>query len=122
MLSDSATAKMILSWKSARLNPGSSNLGYPTENILEKAGKGRSTSYSPLPDGELTDAEMVQKVVDRMSKEIKLVFEAYHLMLIRGKRCRELPHKLRAAALGISKSTYGRRRDAGFMDCRKELP
>ncbi len=122
MLSESATNRMIRSWRRARLSSGVAALGYPTENILEKAGKGRVTAYTPLPDGEMTDAEMVQDVVDRMSGEIRAVFEAFHLMLIRGDRCRELPHKARALALAISEKTYRTRRDAGFKHCQEWLP
>jgi hypothetical protein len=118
MLSDSATARMIWHWKRARLSTGTVQLGYPKENVISKARMGRSVSLPAMFDDQMTDAEMVQATVDKMSKEISSVFEAFHLMLIRGERCRELPHKSRALALGINYKTYKARNLAAFSFCQ----
>jgi hypothetical protein len=118
MLSVTATHQMILAWKRARMHNDTAALGYPRENILAKAGRGRSLRPPPIPDGEMTDAELVQKVVDRMPNEMKRVFEAYHLMLVDDSRCRCLPHKIRASALGITPKTYRMRVRKAFEFCR----
>lgn len=121
LISESSVSVMIRSWRRARLSPGTESLGYPTENILEKAHKGRSTGRIPLPEGERTDAELVQKAVDIMPDELRWTFEAYHLCLIRGSRHRELPQKMRAMALGLRPTTYFRRKDSAFTFCQKSL-
>lgn len=109
-----------MTWKRARLSAGTDSLGFPRENILEKAGKGRSTP-PPIPDDEMTDPEIIQAIVDRMDKAMREVFEAYHLMLINGQRCRDLNHKARAKVLRIPERTYRYRRDAGFQFIREWL-
>ena len=121
MISESATNEMIRVWRRARLSTGTEALGYPTENILEKARSGRSTGRPPIPHGEMSDPEKVQKVVEQMSYEIRSVFEANYLMILRGKRCRNLPHKARALVLGITPKTYKARLQAGFRFCQEKL-
>ena len=121
MISESTTNEMIRVWRRARLSTGTEALGYPTENILEKARCGRSTGRPPIPHGVMSDPEKVQSVVSMMSLEIRAVFEAAHIMLIRGKRCREMPHTARALILGITPKTYKLRQHAGFRFCQENL-
>lgn len=121
LASETVVLAMIYRWKAARLSSGVEALGFPTENILEKAGKGRSIGRPPVPDGERTDAEIIQAIVSRMPEEMRTVFEAYYLMLIRGERCRELPHKARALVLGLKPTTYFRRRDKGVEYCQERV-
>jgi len=66
------------------------------------------------PIDTITDAERVQKCVERLADEIRAVFEAYHIGLIRGDMClevvkgrrRTMTHKKRALLLGISERSY----------------
>ena len=68
------------------------------------------------------DADVVQHIVDRMPDEMRSAFEAYHLAIIRGERCRDWPHKARARTLGIPPTTYFRRKDAGKAYIAARLP
>ena len=113
LISDSVVIAMVRAWRRARLSTGMDSLGYPAENILAKAGMSRSNRPPPLPDGAVTDAEIVQTIVEKMPDEMRSAFESYHLALIRNERCRGIPHKARALMLGISISTYWLRKDAG---------
>lgn len=105
-MTDTVAADMLKSWRRARLAHGGEHLGYPTENILAKAGMARTGRPPPLPSGEKTDAEIVQDIVDTLMPEVKSAFEAMFLGIIRGERCRDIPHAARANVLGIDKSTY----------------
>lgn len=119
MISESVVIAMVRSWRIARTSAPLAALGYATENILSKAGKGDPGHWNP--DGELTDAEIVQAIVDQMPVEIKTAFEARELALIRGERCRNLPHHARALTLGIAKSTYWLRVNAALDFIRRRL-
>lgn len=68
-----------------------------------------------------SDAEIVQRWVQRMPEELRTVFEAYHLGLIRGERCLKHPHRARAAILGVGKSTYYERCRAAHSFLRMNL-
>ena len=98
---------MVRSWRIARLSADTGGLGYPRVNILIRALMGRGGRIFQADD-ELTDADIVQKIVKVMPYEMQSVFEAYHLGLIRGERCAG-PHEERANLLGITKSVYFKR-------------
>ena len=112
---------MIVSWRRARLSVGGENLGFPSMNILAKAGAARSGRPPPLPDGELTDAEIIQKLVERMGEELRRPFEARHLALIGNRRVNGKNHKQRAHILGIPARTYWYRVDSGHKFIAIEL-
>lgn len=120
MLSDTAVWAMIRKWRLARLFALGNILGFASENILEKAGKG-DRGFPELPDGVLTEAERVQKVVERMPAEMRSAFEARELGIIRGERDKRMPHKARALILGISYETYRIRNNAAHEFLRREL-
>lgn len=112
--SETTALAFIRSWKRARLSADLDGLGLPKVNILAKFGMSRDGRPPPLPDDQLSDAEVVQIIVDRMPDEIRNSFEAYHLALIRERRCNNYPHHARALILGIPKSTYFSRVNAGL--------
>ncbi len=116
--SESVVDAMISRWRKARLSKGEGALGFPTENVISKAGKGRVLRPPPMSDAELTDAEVIQTIVNEMPYEPRSVFEAYYLGMIRGQRCNRLPHKARALVLGIGDSTYRRRRRFAYRYCQ----
>ena len=108
---------MIRCWRIARLSSDTGNLGYPKINILARChlyggriGTVYTSSFLPMQAQE--DADRVQDIVKQMSEEMRAVFEARHLALIKGSKYRQIPHVERARALDISKSTYWRRVDA----------
>ena len=114
MIGDTSVAEMIRAWKRARLSSDEHLLGYPSISIIAKFGLARSGRPAPLPEGERTDPEIIQGIVDIMPIEMRFCFEAFHLKLIKGTRCRALPHRARAYALGVSERTYRRRVKAGY--------
>lgn len=122
IVSESVVIEMIRHWKAARLSSGVEALDFPTENILSKAGKGRVRSRPPVGEDDITDADIIQRIVQEMPYELRSVFEAYHLRLIREQRCRDdLPHKARALILGIDERKYRRRRKAAFRFCQERI-
>jgi hypothetical protein len=75
-----------------------------------------------LSDGdEITDADVVQLIVQEMPEELRAAFEGYHIGLIRGDNCRGLPHKARALILGIPKTTYFNRVQAGRQYVQRRI-
>ena len=68
------------------------------------------------------DADVVQRIVNKMPDEMRRVFEAYHLAIIRGQRCAGQPHEWRANVLGIPKSTYFTRVSSGWHYLAERLP
>ena len=105
MFSDSSFNAMLRSWRKARLDTGNSALGYPRVNILMKARMG-SRRTGPMPDEQVSDAEMFQLAVLRLDKDVRRAFEACHLALVDEQKYSGVPHKMRAQALGIPRSTY----------------
>ncbi len=119
MLADTVVNHMIRVWRIARLSRELAALGYPSTNLIARCVEmggtdgifsGSFRSKTPPGPAGITDAERVQSIVNRMPRELRVVFEAYHLGLIRGDSCRKTPHKARALILGISPSTYFKRR------------
>ena len=104
--------EMLRYWKLARLSSASEDIGYPRINILVKALMGRGQPQS-LPDDAITDAEIIQTIVEKMPDEMREAFEARHLALIRGRRHRGMRHKDRARILTIPLSTYWYRVSSG---------
>ena len=102
---------MLRKWKKARRSSGAEALGYPRINVLAKVFVARGREH--IPDEALSDADIVQRYVNQMQPEIRSVFEAYHICLIRGQRCNGMPHEARATILGMPRSTYYNRRDIG---------
>ena len=121
MISELTWLHFLRAWKRARLSAGAEALGYPTENILSKAGKGRVTGRARTPDEPPTDAELMQTIVIKMPQDMREAFEACHLCLIRGERYRGDPHVERARVLGVPKSTYWYRVDCGKKFVREWL-
>jgi hypothetical protein len=68
------------------------------------------------------DAEVVQRIVDRMPKETKDAFEASYLAIIRGQYCTDWPHTARAQTLGITRDQYNWRVKAGKKFIAQRLP
>lgn len=124
-VSDTVVHDLIHSWKRARLSSGIV-LGFPKSTLLGRivefglAIVAGSRGKRPVSqEMGVTDADNVQKVVEKMPYELKSVFEAYHLGIIRDEVCRREPHNARAMMLGISYKTYKRRRDAGWCFIQK---
>ena len=120
-VSQTVADAMISSWKRSRLSTVSTYLGFPRLNILAKFGMARSGRPPPLPDGELTDAEIVQKIVERMPVEIKRAFEARHLAIIAGKRRNGMLHRDRAKILCVPVRTYWYRIECGHRMISEEV-
>lgn len=116
MLSDLALDAFIRSWRRARLARDVGHLGYPTVNILHPK-HGVGDDDEPEDD----DAEVVQRYVESMPTEIRVVFEARYLGIIRGDFCRNKPHQWRCLVLGLDKSTYWSRVDSGRNMLKKGL-
>ena len=68
------------------------------------------------------DAEIVQRIVDRMPDEMRTAFVACHLEIIRDERCRGWPHTARANSLGITRDQYNWRVKAGKRYIAERLP
>lgn len=106
-ISETAVNYFIRVWRIARTTKGADGLSYPTVNILHpEFGIG---SPGNILSQAIHDAERVQSIVEKMPKETRSAFEAYHLGVIRGDSCRDMDHKARWIILAISKSTYFRR-------------
>ena len=85
------------------------------------ASRGQKNRSQAPPTYKEADAERVQKVVEQMPGEMRTVFEAYYLAIIRGVVCRRWPHAARAATLGIPKATYFTRLSAGNVFVAERL-
>lgn len=109
-LSDTALDEAIRSWRRARRSYGYIR-GYPTVNVLDPTW-GVGTAQA-VPDVSMTDADRVQRIVERMPPEIRTAFEAYHLAIVRGESCKEHGHKFRWTILAIPERTYFARVAAG---------
>lgn len=119
-LSRSVVDAMIRVWRIARLSTDSECLSYPSISILGRCVEQGGTDgfyqgyRGSVPTSQgITDAERVQSIVDRMPDEMREVFEAYHLGIIRSQKWQK-PHRERAIKLGIPWTTYRYRRDAGY--------
>lgn len=107
---------MLRKWRQARLNRGQGALGYPTTNILHP-------QHGICDDGEQgdPDVELFQRVVDRLTPELRAAFEAFHLGILHGSYCRQAPHRMRAFVLGVDKKTYRTRERVARDKIRHDL-
>ena len=121
MLSDTSYNEFIRIWRFARMTTAAESLGYPRINILIKALMGRGGRRIDLQDGQVSDADIVQTIVNKMPDEMRTVYEAKLLCLIRGERCIGIPHAGRAIILGIPKSTYWHRYNSGVRFVKQWL-
>ena len=116
MISETTYNELLRKWRYARLNRDQGLLDYPSINILHpEHGVGGEE-----PDDDI-DIDTFQGCVDRLPKEIKSVFEAFHLGIIRGEYCRHMPHKVRWLILGIDGKTYKSRQLTAREAIRKNL-
>ena len=116
MLVKSYAVVMIRTWRIARTTSDTNALGYPKQNILDRCIKygGTAGRGGPSPIHEdVTDAEIIQAIVDKMPVEMRTAFEARELGLVNGQRQRHIPNKRRAQILGIAESTYWYRVKSG---------
>lgn len=93
------------------MDAGQHALGYPRINIIAKMNMG-SRSTAALID-EVSDAERMQMIVNKMPQDLRAVFEACHLGLIHEASYIKLSHSKRADKLGMPVRTYWRRVDSG---------
>lgn len=130
MLGNSVVNAMVSSWRRARLSAMIGTVsGYSSVNSIyrwmrfgmQKPERTYIFSERVNEVQKVSDAEIVQQWVQRMPEEMRTVFEAYHIALIRGERCLKHPHKARAATLGISRSTYYERVKAAHSYLRMNL-
>ena len=121
MISDTTYQEMLNRWRKARLSADTEALGFPKISILVKALEGRGGRVNYMPDDALSDADIMQTIVNTIPDALKAVYEAKHICLIRGQRCIGMPHEGRANILGIAKSTYWRRFEAATTFVKKEL-
>ena len=127
-MSESALNHMIRAWRIARSARDLEALGYPRQNILARVMEmgrfaGAKSGKAPTPEDTVkTDADRVQAVVEIMPTAVRASFEAHQLALIREESCHGWPHKARAAALGLSHSTYKRRVKQGREILAYRLP
>lgn len=108
----------IRAWKYARLSTDGECQGFPKTNVLHPThgvGTARSMSVSEA------DAVEIQGIVEKMLPEIRSAFEAYYLGLIRGDTARAWGHKARWLLLGIGKTTYFARKNAGWEFVQRRL-
>lgn len=119
-VSDSVVNTYIAIWRRARLSTGSAG-GWPPNSILGRivemgpyaaSTRGRGIHIPPNNQRD-EDAEFIQRLVEEMLDGVRTSFEAFHVGVIRGESCRGLPHKARALTLGIDRSTYYDRVEAG---------
>lgn len=126
-ISKSVVDHFIALWRRARLSSDAGSLGLAGDGLLgdvvQKGPDGVAGSRGATPPLSefVTDADRVQRIVDRMPEEIRTAFEAYHLALIRGERCKNDPHAARALILGISRPTYYRRVEFGWTIVRDHV-
>jgi hypothetical protein len=126
MLSESTLREFLKSWKAARLSRDLRALGYPRQNVLARvmemgplaSVRGR-TGLPPIED--VGDADLVQSIVEKMPRDMRSTFEAYHLGIIRQESCRDIPHKARALILGITEGMYYRRVRSGTVFLSESL-
>ena len=124
-ISASVVDDYITTWRRARLASEWHALGWPPESLLGRIvdlglqvlaslrATIRMTTTPQLMMPVEIDAIYVQSIIEKMPKEMRAAFEAYHLGIVRGDNCRDKPHKYRATLLAIAEKTYYRRRDAG---------
>ena len=112
---------MIRVWKIARLSSDTGGLDYPSINIIARCamyggslGAATQRVESILASEERQkDAELIQQIVAKMSKEVRAAFEARHLSIFSGRKVKRVAHQERARMLGIAKSTYWKRVSEG---------
>ena len=116
MISETAFRELLRKWRHARLNHDQGELDYPSINILhpEHGISGEVSEHDP-------DVELFQRVVEYLSPELRAVFEAYHLAIIRGCSCKGTPHKLRSAMLRMDPQAYRMREQSAAEIIRREL-
>lgn len=119
MISASVVDAMIRTWKLARIARGGEALAFPSTNILHPThGTG---GWGGEPAQGLLDAERVQSIVEQMGHDIRQAFETYHLGVSRGDYKRDTKDRQRWIALDISKSTYHRRVQRGWVCVQEGL-
>jgi DNA-directed RNA polymerase specialized sigma24 family protein len=107
---------LLRKWRRARLNRGQNVLGYPKTNILHpEHGIG---DEDPPND---PDVEVFQRMVERLTPELRAAFEAFHLGILHGTYCRSAPHRMRAFILGVDKKTYRTREKVAREKIKRDL-
>jgi hypothetical protein len=111
-----SVTEMIRSWRIQRLTKDVGVLGLPAINILGKVvelgpeavagSRGMKTYSDPQITLQEQDANRIQHIVDHMPKEMRLVFEAYHIGRVYHTFYHKAHHGERARLLDISRSTY----------------
>ena len=120
MISASDCDARIRSWKLARLATDAWGLSYPSTNVLHPThGIGYASGMPPAQG--VTDAEQVQRIVDKMPGEMRACFEAHHLGIVRNESIRDWSDKARWLTLGLNRRTYYRRVSAGWRFVREWL-
>ena len=116
MISDSTFRALLRKWKHARLTRDEGTLGYPTINILHPE--------HGVAEGELEydrDVDVFQSCVDRLLPELRAVFEAFHLGVVHGVYCRQIPHRVRCHRLRIGEPLYKTRERSASEIIRSQL-
>ena len=117
VVSETTVYELIRKWRIARLNRDQDLLDYPRINILHPEhgiGQGDENEVD-------TDVELIQRMVEGLPRDVRQVFEAFHLGVIRGEYCRQMPHARRWALLGIDRSTYRSRERTARQRLRRDL-
>lgn len=117
IVSETTVHELIRKWRVARLNRDQDLLDYPRINILHPEhgiGQGDDNAID-------TDVDLVQRLVERMPRDTRLIFEAFHLGIIRGQFCRQMPHARRWLSLGIDRDTYRSRERKARELLRRDL-
>lgn len=118
-VSDSVLDDMIGVWRHARTSGGhvqgwpSGLLGRLVELGVHALAALRGRIGLPSMWHEDPTPYIIQEIVDKMPRELRDVFEADYLAIVRGDSCKGEPRKYRAVLLAISEPTYYRRREAG---------